>query len=56
MLIFKGFEKAKGYYIESEVSKIEGNDEKNWDNMKETEETTMMVEDQNKLYSKQKLM
>ena len=51
-LDWKAFAKVKGYIIESEVSEVEGNHEKNLDNVKETEETTMMVEDQNKIDSK----
>ena len=51
-LDWKGFAKVKGYPIESEVSKVKGNDNENLDNVKETEDVTMMVEDENELDEK----
>ena len=47
-LDWKGFAKVKGYPIESEVFEVRGND-KNLDNVKQTEDVTVMVEDENEL-------
>ena len=51
-LDWKGFAKVKGYSIESEVSKVKGNDNENLDNVKETKDVTMMVEGENELDGK----
>ena len=51
-LDLKAFDRVEDDSDETEVSEVKGNDDENLDNVKETEDVTMMVEDKNELDGK----